>query len=157
MVCVFLITAGDEEIASVHNRARGDRAIGERHVGLTGNTMKKNIAKAKKVLRSFSHAFRGLRHAFWGELNFRLMAYASIAAIIVLGSKPILSSYKLALVLASALLLAVELINTAIERAMDLLLPTEHEEIKHIKDMTAGAALIASVCWLIVALCAFAA
>ncbi len=157
MVCVFLITEGDEEIASVHNRARGDRAIGERHVGLTGNTMKKNIAKAKKVMKSFPHAFRGLRHAFWGELNFRLMAYAAIAAIIVLGSKPIPSSYKLALVLASALLLIVELINTAIEKAMDLLLPGELEEIKYIKDMMAGAALIASVCWVIVVVYALAA
>lgn len=119
--------------------------------------MKKNIAKAKKVMRSFPHAFRGLRYAFWGELNFRLMAYASIAAIIVLGVKPIPSSYKIALVLASALLLIVELINTAIEKTMDLLLPGEREEIKHIKDMMAGAALIASVCWLIVALCALAA
>ncbi|MBI5913641.1 diacylglycerol kinase [Candidatus Azambacteria bacterium] len=119
--------------------------------------MKKNIVKAKKVLKSFPHAFRGLHHAFWGGLNFRLMVYAAIAAIIVLGSKPIPSSYKIALVLASALLLIVELMNTAIEKAMDLLLPAELEEIKHIKDMMAGAALIASVCWLIVALYAFAA
>ena len=85
------------------------------------------------------------------------MAYAAIAAIIVLGSKPIPSSYKLALVLASALLLIVELINTAIEKAMDLLLPGELEEIKYIKDMMAGAALIASVCWVIVVVYALAA
>ena len=58
MVCVFLITEGDEEIASVHNRARGDRAIGERHVGLTGNTMKK-YRKSKKVMKSFRMRFAG--------------------------------------------------------------------------------------------------
>lgn len=115
------------------------------------------MKKIKKVIKSFPHAFRGLHYAFWGGLNFRLMVYAAIAAIIVLGSKPIPSSYTIALILASALLLAVELINTAIEKAMDLLLPGELEEIKHIKDMMAGAALIASAGWLIVALYALTA
>lgn len=115
------------------------------------------MAKLRKVLRSFPHAFRGLREAFSGGLNFRLMVYAVIAAIIVLGSKPIAPSYKIGLVIASALLLIVELFNTAIEKAMDLVLPAELEEIKHIKDIMAGAALIASVGWLMVAVLALAA
>lgn len=115
------------------------------------------MKKIKKVMKSFPHAYRGLHYAFWGGLNFRLMVYASIAAIIVLGSKPIPSSYTIALILASVLLLAIELINTAIEKAMDLLLPGELEEIKHIKDMMAAAALIASAGWLIVALYALTA
>ena len=110
------------------------------------------MEKIKKVIKSFPHAFRGVHYAFWSGLNFRLMVYASLAAIIVLGAKPIPSSHMLALVLASALLLVVELINTAVEKAMDILLPGELEEIKHIKDMMAGAALIASVCWFVVAL-----
>lgn len=115
------------------------------------------MEKIKKVMQSFPHAFRGVRHAFWEGLNFRLMVYAALAAIVVVGTKPIPPSYKIALVLASALLLVVELINTAIEKAMDLLLPTELEEIKHIKDMMAGAALIASVCWFVIAVLALAA
>lgn len=115
------------------------------------------MEKIRNVMKSFSHAFRGLHYAFAGGMNFRLMVYAAIAAIIVLGSKPIPSSYKLAVVIASGLLLAVELINTAIEKAMDLLLPGELEEIKHIKDMMAAAALIASVCWFIVVALALAA
>ena len=40
---------------------------------------------------------------------------------------------------------------------MDLLLPAELEEIKHIKDTMAGAALIASACWLVVVALALAA
>ncbi|MCR4322661.1 MAG: diacylglycerol kinase [Candidatus Azambacteria bacterium] len=115
------------------------------------------MKRIRKVIKSFPHAFRGLRHAFRGGMNFRIMVYAATAAIIVLGAKPIPPSYKIGVVLAGALLLIVELINTAVERMMDILLPAEREEIKHIKDMMAGAALIASVCWLIVVALALAA
>lgn len=115
------------------------------------------MKKIKKVVKSFPHAFRGVRHVFLGGLNFRLMVYATLAALAVVGIKPISSSYKIGLVVASALLLIVELINTAIEKAMDLVLPASLEEIRHIKDIMAGAALIASVCWLIVAVFALAA
>ena len=47
-------------------------------------------------------------------------------------------------------MLAVELINTALEKAMDILLPASLEEIRILKDMMAGAALMVSVGWLMI-------
>ena len=39
----------------------------------------------------------------------------------------------------------VEMMNTAIEMMLDLLVPTHHRAVKHVKDISAGAVLVASV------------
>lgn len=103
-----------------------------------------------KLTKSFEHAFRGLREAFDTERNFRLMVFAVTVSVVVILVKPMPLSYRAALLLGGALLLAVELINSAIERAMNVLLPSSLEEIRKVKDMMAGAALVASVAWAIV-------
>ena len=54
--------------------------------------------------------------------------------------------------LTSALVLALELVNSAVERLIDLLHPAIHPEIKAIKDMLAGAVLVISCAALVVAL-----
>jgi diacylglycerol kinase (ATP) len=51
-----------------------------------------------------------------------------------------------------ALVLAMELVNSAIEAVIDLLHPERHEEIRAAKDMVAGAVLLISLAALIVAL-----
>ena len=43
-----------------------------------------------------------------------------------------------------------EMINTAIEKAMDFISTERHEQIRNIKDMAAGAVLIASITAVIV-------
>jgi len=48
--------------------------------------------------------------------------------------------------------LALELLNSAVEGVIDLLHPGLHPEIKAIKDMIAGAVLIVSLAALVVAL-----
>lgn len=111
----------------------------------------------KKLLKSVHHAIAGFKFAFLHEQNFKIMVFGVALAFLVLLLKPLPFSWKAALVLASALLLAVELINTAIERAMDVLLPASLAEIRKIKDVMAGAALIVSVAWAIVFLCVLVA
>ena len=50
------------------------------------------------------------------------------------------------------LVIALELVNAAIEGVIDLLHPDLHPEIKAIKDMAAGAVLVLSIAALLVAL-----
>lgn len=49
------------------------------------------------------------------------------------------------LILASVLVLVLELINTAVERVMDILKPRVHPYARVVKDVTAGAVFIASL------------
>lgn len=49
-----------------------------------------------------------------------------------------------------ALVWVTEMINTAIEKSMDLISLEKHPQIKIIKDIAAGAVLVASICSAIV-------
>ena len=103
-----------------------------------------------KLIRSFRHAFDGIFSVMLTEQNFRIMIALVILVLIVGVWLPLKFWQWTALVIASVLMLVVELINTAIEKAMALVLPASLEEIKVIKHIMAGAALVASVGWLVV-------
>ena len=58
----------------------------------------------------------------------------------------------IAIVFAISLVWITEMFNTAIEKSMDHLSPTEHPEVKLIKDVASAAVLTASVAACIIAL-----
>lgn len=112
---------------------------------------------AKQIIKSFRHAFKGLHESFVEGQNFRIMVYGVLASLVVFGMKPIPTAYKIALIFAGAFMLVVELVNSAIEKGLDVVLPASLEEIRVIKDMMAAAALVASVSWLIILMLALIA
>lgn len=96
------------------------------------------------VLKSVAHAWRGLRVAFRSERNFRLqtaIALMLIAGMLVL---PLALIERVILLLAIALVLVLELLNSAVERIVDLLKPRLNEYAGDIKDLMAGAVMVAS-------------
>lgn len=99
----------------------------------------------EKHLRSFGYARKGIARAWREEMNFRIEALAGIAAL-VLGILLHLSRIEWALIaLASAFVLASEAFNTAFEELCDML-RTEHDpHVAKIKDIAAGAVLIAAI------------
>jgi diacylglycerol kinase (ATP) len=96
-------------------------------------------------LRSFRYAFRGLRTAFMGERNARInmtAAVAALAAAVWLG----LGRVEIALVIGMiALVLVAELINTVVERLLDLVHPDYSERVGAIKDVSAAAVLVTAL------------
>jgi diacylglycerol kinase len=89
-------------------------------------------------------ALAGLATGWQREKSFRSQARLGILAFIgllVLHPAPVW--WGLVAVLVS-LVLALELLNSALEGVIDLLHPGLHPEIKAIKDMTAGAVLMIS-------------
>lgn len=76
--------------------------------------------------------------------------FAALAAVALLILRPAPLWWALVTV-TIALVLALELINSAIEGVIDLLHPQLHPEVKIIKDMVAGAVLIASLAALVTA------
>ena len=95
-------------------------------------------------------ALAGWREAFARESSFRTqlgMAGLALAALLVLRPAPVWWGL---VGLTSALVLALELVNSAVEAVIDLLHPGIHPSIKLAKDMLAGAVLVMSCAALVV-------
>lgn len=91
------------------------------------------------------HAVHGIRHVFVHERNARVhLAFAILA--FVLGIILNVTHAELAAVFFAVILVFLaEIFNTAIERTLDLIDGEENPRIKLIKDMVAGAVLVAAV------------
>jgi diacylglycerol kinase (ATP) len=92
------------------------------------------------------YAIEGLRTGWRRERSFRtqVLAAAGVGAmLILLRPAPI---WWAIVVLVAGIVLMLELVNSAVEALADLLHPAIHPEVKALKDMLAGAVLIASLC-----------
>lgn len=107
---------------------------------------------AANLFISFKYAWAGVSYAFRTQRNFRI--HLIIGAIAVgLGFGLHLSALELAVIsLTSGLVLALELLNTAIESVVDLTVKQSYHELAKIaKDCAAGAVLISAMAAVIVA------
>ncbi len=91
--------------------------------------------------RSFVYAWAGIAYAWRTQRNFRVEVLIGALAI-ALGT---LFRVNLASILVMiALVLTLEMVNTALEALVDLSSPTYHPLAKIAKDVAAGAVLMAS-------------
>jgi diacylglycerol kinase (ATP) len=97
-----------------------------------------------RILRSFHHAFEGIIYATRTEPNMRV--HFVIAALVLLATFALRLDryYLVATITLIALVLSLELMNTAIESIVDLLTVTHHPLAKSAKDAAAGAVLVAA-------------
>lgn len=98
---------------------------------------------AHNLLVSFKYAGSGLTYAFSTQRNFRIHAFISTLAL-TLGLLLNLSPVEMAIIaLTSALVMAMELVNTALESVVDLSVGNEYHELAKVaKDCAAGAVLM---------------
>ena len=109
----------------------------------------------KKFLRSLKHAFDGLAYAVAHERNFRiemLVAFLVVSLIFIFQVK---SWEAIVLILMIMWVLVAELVNTVLERVVDILKPRIHPYAHLIKDLMAGAVLISSLSALIIGVIIF--
>ncbi len=95
-------------------------------------------------------ALRGLADAWRGEGTFRIQVAAAIAAALVttLLRPPLIWAALVAVMI--GLVLAAELFNTALERALDGLHPDWSDFVRIAKDCAAGAVLVLSAAAVVV-------
>jgi undecaprenol kinase len=106
--------------------------------------------KRRPLWTRLGFALHGIRAAAGGEASFRLQLILALAAsAVVLVLRPPLLWTALFILSASAVL-ALELLNTALERLADHLHPQRHPAIETAKDCAAAAVLVASVAALII-------
>jgi diacylglycerol kinase (ATP) len=97
------------------------------------------------VIESFNFAIEGVIHVLRTQRNMRLHFAAAVAVIVVAVAVGV-SKIELSLLLVSiAFVLVAEMINTAVEGAIDAATTSFDPMAKLAKDIAAGAVLIASV------------
>ena len=107
---------------------------------------------APNLLVSFKYAWAGVSYAFVTQRNFRIHTLIATLAI-SLGFCLHISAVEISVVaLTCALVMVLELLNTALESVVDLTVKqTYHELAKIAKDCAAGAVLISALASVLVA------
>ena len=96
-------------------------------------------------LKSFVFAFSGLKTFFITEHNSWIHLMAAITAI-TLGIVLKINDYQWCLIIiVIGLVIMAEIINTAIEKLVDMVSPQYSEMAKKVKDMSAAAVLVAAI------------
>jgi diacylglycerol kinase (ATP) len=103
-----------------------------------------------RLWRSFNHAFEGIMYAARTQPNMRAHLLISLLVLLAALLLRLDRDYLVDLVIMIAVVLALELLNTAVESMVDLLTVTHHPLAKTAKDAAAGAVLVASVAAVVV-------
>jgi len=90
-------------------------------------------------------AVAGLRVALRSENSFRVHLIAAVGVLAVLLWRRPSALWWGAIILTVAMVLAAELVNTAVEHLADHLHPDQHPKIRVVKDCAAAGVLVASI------------
>lgn len=108
-----------------------------------------------KLIRKFHNAFRGLWHFFLYESNAWIhLSFALV--VVILGFVFAINSFEwIALLLCIGGVLTTEAFNSALEKVCDLYSKERNPQIRIIKDISAGAVLIATLISVVVGVIIF--
>ena len=106
--------------------------------------------KMKRFINSIGFALNGIRILLKSERNFKIHFILFLIALLFGFLLSITVLEWIVILLTSALVLGMEAINSALEKLCDHVTPDQHSLIKSVKDMAAGAVLIAALVALII-------
>lgn len=108
-----------------------------------------------KLLKSFGYAFKGLKIVAGSQQNFWI--HIIVACIVVICA--ILLKLNVVewciIVLCIFVVLALEILNTAIEKLVDFVSPGFHQQAGIVKDISAAAVFLAAIAAVIIGLIIF--
>lgn len=99
----------------------------------------------KKRIKSFRYAIKGLGLLFKQEHNSRIHAVAAILVVILGFVFHVSSPEWCFLIFAIGLVFIAELINSAIENSIDLIMSEPDEKAGNAKDLAAAAVLVSAI------------
>lgn len=106
-------------------------------------------------MASIGHAFRGLAFAIRSETHVRIDLVATVAVIAAGLYFELTTNEWCSIALAIGLVIALEILNTAIERLVDIVSPEHNAAAGRVKDIAAGATLVAAGCSAVVGVLIF--
>lgn len=103
------------------------------------------MIKHRKLIKSFGFAMEGIKYAIEEDQNIKIHLIAAII-VIILSILFNVTAFEMGILGVMILLvLAAEMINTAIENMVDLITKEYHIEAKRAKDVSAGMVLVISI------------
>ncbi len=113
------------------------------------------MIKVKRLIKSFRYAIKGLVKTFREEQNLKIQTFFAAMAIIIGIAVGLPAERWMVLLLVIALVLLMEIVNSALERVSDVLKPRINSYVKEIKDIMAAAVMLSAVTAIIVGLIIF--
>jgi diacylglycerol kinase (ATP) len=101
--------------------------------------------RAQTILESFNFAFEGIIHVLRTQRNMRIHFLAAVVVLVAGLAVGVSKLELIALLLAIAFVFITEMINSALEQAIDVATTSFDPLAKLAKDIAAGAVLIATV------------
>ncbi|MBY0145719.1 diacylglycerol kinase family protein [Neobacillus niacini] len=111
--------------------------------------------KRIRLWKSFAFAITGIKTALWSERNMRIHFVVSVLVILCAVFFSISKIEWLFILIAIGGIFSLELINTAIERVVDLITVEYHPLAKQAKDVAAGAVFIYAIMAVIIGILVF--
>lgn len=108
-----------------------------------------------RLLRSFSYAISGFKHSVRTEKNMQIHLFATVLVLVASVVFAISVTEWLFVFLAIGGVLALELMNTALERVVDLTTGEHHPLAKQAKDAAAGAVFLYAIIAVIIGMMIF--
>lgn len=108
-----------------------------------------------KFFRGFGYAFKGLWVATSEQLNMKVHLLAAVAVVAVGFYFKVTLTEWCILTLCIGAVIALEIINTALEYLVDLVSPQQHPLAGKIKDVSAGAVLVMAITAAVIAVLIF--
>lgn len=102
-----------------------------------------SINPVKRLLKSFGHSLEGLKAAWASEWAFRVEVVLAVPLLLWVYNMQVGPPKKMLLVGSIALVLIVELLNSAIEAVVDRISVDQHPLSKKAKDIGSSAVLLA--------------
>ena len=113
------------------------------------------MKKEKNIINSFKYAFEGIFTALKAEKNMKIH-FIIMILVIILGIILKISRIEwIICIILFGFVISLELVNTAIENAVDLITQEINPKAKIIKDVSAGAVLVAAITAVIAGLIIF--
>jgi undecaprenol kinase len=107
---------------------------------------RRRVQRTSSLAESFYHAMHGLTVAFQGERNLKIHSVMAAAAVVLAALLRFDPGSWALLFLAIGLVVTAELLNTAIERVVDMFCAGEFNALaRDAKDVAAGAVVCASL------------
>lgn len=98
-----------------------------------------------RFAKSVRHALSGLCYAFVHERNFQIETVCGIVMLVLLFALPLLVWERVVLISMIGWVLVMELLNTVVERMVNIVRPRTHPYPGIIKDLMASAVLVSSI------------
>lgn len=107
------------------------------------------------MIKSFKYASRGIKDALISEPNLSVHVFFALIALIIAYFMDFSKIELSILVLVIFFVIILEMLNTVVEKVVDMYSLEKSEIARQIKDISAGVVLLSSICALIIGVLLF--